>query len=119
MEVAIALDFEERPTVGRHVNEERLCTQLARSGLRMPNTLNYNDKVAVKAKWWHKLKTKGITSPFLVGKIKCPSPLMSIDVPWMVNPKRKSGYQHARTVAVPDQQADRVVLGTRKPFQTP
>ena len=81
--------------------------QLARVRLASPPCLNYNMKVMVKCKWWHKLKTKGIASPFQEAVIKGPSPLMSHG--WVVLTK-KGSTQHARAVLAIDPDADKAML---------
>ena len=103
----------EWPMVGRHVMEERMRLQLRKAGGPIfPKMIHYNQKVMVKTKWWHK-KLQGdrhvgrLTSPYVVGFIKGPSPLMSSG--WVV--KGQNGYvQHARAVIQTDPDADLAIL---------
>ena len=97
----------EWPSVGRHVMEERTRSQLANVGLKMPPMVDYNKKVMVKTKLWHKRFTKGMASPYFQAKVKGPSPLMSHG--WVVQDD-KGKIQHARAVLVTDPNAEQAML---------
>ena len=97
----------EWPSVGRHAMEERCRRQLAKVGVKMPTMVTYNQKVMIKAKWWHKKEGHSFPSPYLQAVVKGPSPLMHNG--WVVRDlKGKTG--HARAVLIADANADRAML---------